>query len=57
MSTYHVASYVIVGECVTVMVDHLSSSHHSLSKNRIGNKGAIAVAEAVKTANNVQMLK
>ena len=55
--TCHVASYVFVSECVTVMADHLSSSIHSLWNNSIGNEGAMAVAAAMKTATNLRQLK
>ena len=34
-----------------------SSSIYSLSENAIGDKGAVAVAEAMKTATNLQELK
>ena len=54
--TYHVASYVFVSECVTVMADHLSSSIHSLHDNSIGPEGAKAVAAAMKTATNLREL-
>ena len=46
--TCHVASYVFVSECVTVMVDHLSSSIHSLIDNAIGKEGAAAIRAAAK---------
>ena len=49
--------YVFVSECVTVMVDHLSSSIHSLTANSIGNEGAMAVAAAMKTATNLRELR
>ena len=55
--TCHVASYVFVSECVTVMADHLSSSIHSLSFNSIGPEGAMAVAAAMKTAINLRVLR
>ena len=51
----HVASYVFVSECVTVMVDHLPSSIHSLAGNSIGDEGAVAVAAAMTA--NLQMLR
>ena len=40
------------------MADHLSSSSiHSLNDNAIGDKGAMAVAAAMKTATNLEELK
>ena len=42
-------SYVFVSECVTVMVDHFSSSIHSLRDNdAISEVGREAVEEAAK---------
>ena len=42
-------SYVFVSECVTVMVDHFSSSIHSLGENAaISEVGREAVEEAAK---------
>ena len=46
--TCHVASYVFVSECVTVMADHLSSSIHSISGNAIGEEGEAAIRAAAK---------
>ena len=46
--TCHVASYVFVSECVTVMADHLSSSIHSLADNAIGEEGKAAIEAAAK---------
>ena len=42
-------SYVFVSECVTVMVDHFSSSIHSLWENdAISEVGREALEEAAK---------
>ena len=49
-------SYVFVSECVTVMVDHFSSSIHSLDDNSIGDEGAVAISEAMRTMANLQVL-
>ena len=55
--TCHVARFVFVSECITAMVDHLSSSILSLLGNAIGDKGAIALAAAMKTATNLHKLE
>ena len=55
-----VVSSVFVIECVTEMVDHFSSSLytsiHSLVDNSIGDKGAVAISEAIKTMTNLKGL-
>ena len=51
-----VASTVFVSECVTVMEDHLSSIH-SLFENSIGDEGAVAMSEAMKTMANLKSFK
>ena len=69
MSTYLSCSYtvcpscVFVSEYVTVTVDHLSLifvflciSIHSLMGNSIGDEGAVAISEAMKTMTKLQGL-
>ena len=47
-------SYVFVSECVTVMVDHFSSSIHSLGWNdAISEVGREALEEAAKLSGTV----
>ena len=52
-------SCVFVSECVTVMMEHclLCISIHSLSDNSIGDEGAVAISEAMKTMTNLQELR